>query len=129
MKLVKIFVVTLVSIDKREVIDKKMIDESNEYFDLVSYPAKVENVSDKQGITIKGTAQEYLDAAKALRCLLAEKDGRLRMIGTAKMKLTGFKKEKDGNKCIANLEKQESWSNCQLSVFHSGTILLSRVKK
>ena len=130
LKLGILFVVTLVSIDKRilDMIMATAIDESNEYFDLVSYPAKTENLSEKQGVTIKGTTQEFLDAAKALRCLLADKDGRLRMIETAKMKLTGFKKEKDGNKCIVNLENQESWRVCQLSVFHSGTILLSRVK-
>ena len=36
------------------------LDEPNEFFDLISYPEKVENIADKQGITIKGTDQEVL---------------------------------------------------------------------
>ena len=52
------------------------IEEHYEYFDVISYPEKAEKATDKQGITIKGSDQEFLDASKSLRALLEAKDGR-----------------------------------------------------
>ena len=51
------------------------LDETNEFFDLISYPEKVENIADKQGITIKGTDQEFFEAGKGLKSLLEKKEG------------------------------------------------------
>ena len=80
------------------------IEENNEYFDVTSYPEKADKALDKQGITIKGSDQEFLDASKALRALLEAKDGRSMKVMNLESKMTGFKKEKDGMKCTANLE-------------------------
>ena len=49
------------------------LDENNEFFDLISYPEKVENIADKQGIAIKGTNQKFLGAGKALKSLLEKR--------------------------------------------------------
>ena len=66
------------------------IEENNEYFDVSSYPDKVDKALDKQGITIKGLDQEFLDASKVLRALLEAKDGRLMKVMNVESKMTGF---------------------------------------
>ena len=81
-----------------------LINESNEFFDCSVYPEKVENKSDRQGITIKGSAEEYLKATEIWRETLLKKDDLTRQLGDLKFKFNGFKKEKDGMKAIAYIE-------------------------
>ena len=42
--------------------NKDTVTEANEHFDVILYPEKEENIEYKQGLTIKGSSDEFKDA-------------------------------------------------------------------
>ena len=50
------------------------VTELNEHFDCILYPEKEETISLKQGLTIKGSSNDYLEAVQAWRKILEAKD-------------------------------------------------------
>ena len=100
------------------------IIESNEYFDCQIYPEE----GDKQGIMIKGSADEYRIAVECMREALGRKDARERKDGNWSFKITQPKVEKNSTKSTISIKELGQWAKCALQIFKSGTITIARVK-
>ena len=104
------------------------VTETNENFDCVLFPEKEEKIELKQGITIKGSSEEYIEALKAWKDILENNDSRDRAFIDIRFKCGSFKKEKDGTKCTVSITKKNKVAKCILTIFKSGTILVIRTR-
>ena len=108
--------------------NKDTVTEANEHFDVILYPEKEENIEYKQGLTIKGSSDEFKDALRVWMSILENKDFNERVFLDTKFKLSSFKPEKDGTRCNVTITKMDKSMNCILNLFKSGTVLISRKK-
>ena len=75
--------------------NKDTVTEANERFDVILYPEKEKNIKYKQGLTIKGSSDEFKDALRVWMSILENKDSNDRVFLDTKFKLSSFKPEKD----------------------------------
>ena len=108
--------------------NKDTVPEANEHFDVILYPEKEENIEYKQGLTIKGSSDEFKDALRVWMSILENTDSNDRVFLDTKFKLSSFKPEKDGTRCNVTITKMDKSMNCILNIFKSGTVLISRKK-
>ena len=109
----------------KESKNMNIINEVNEWFEATTYPEKDDDPANKQGITLKGTRDDYLRMVESWRKLLESRDETERSLNGVVWKLTTVKSEKDGIKgtiIIGGANK------CCLTIFKSGTIMLARAK-
>ena len=85
--------------------NKDTVTEANEHFDVILYPEKEENIEYKQGLTIKGSSDEFKDALRVWMSILANKDSINKVFLDTKFKLSSFKPEKDGTRCNFTIKK------------------------
>ena len=108
--------------------NKDTVTEANEHFDVILYPEKEENIEYKQGLTIKGSSDEFKDALRVWMSILENKDSNDRVFLDTKFKLSSFKPEKYGTRCNVTITKMDKSMICILSIFKSGTVLILEKK-
>ena len=99
--------------------------ESNEYYDCVLYPEEAE---EKQGITIKGTVDEFRLPVERMRQALGRKDARERTYGKLTFKLMAPILERNSKKSVVCIKGLGQWAKCAITIFRSSTISIARVK-
>ena len=104
--------------------NKDTVTEANEHFDVILYPEKEENIEYKQGLTIKGSSDEFKDALRVWMSILENKDSNDRVFLDTKFKLSSFKPEKGGTRCNVTITKMNKSMNCILNIFKSGTVVI-----
>ena len=113
----------------QSMINLDNVTELNEHFDCILYPEKEEDISQKQGLTIKGSSDDFVGAIQVWRRILETKDDGEKTFENLIFKLSNFKVEKDCVKCIvSSRDKSSTMTKCTLSIFKSGTIMISRVR-